>query len=480
MHIITALATFVSFLYNVSTITGQCLSTMHLDAMSGITRTLTSPKYPSEYSPDSNCNWVINAPSNQDRVLLTFHDVLLESSCDYDGLVIKDGDEYSDVISEICGSYNPGVITSRGRSIHIQLYSDGSVQDRGFSLSYTSFPVGSNCPDGWVQRNNNCYILNTNSTYRDDAHKHCAYNASNLASITSSEENDFLSVSFTGLSAWIGLQYNSDYRNYSWVDRNAFHYTNWQAGHPVDTMECTKLDVFNGFWATESCQIDRPYICKKNVAGTTVVYKISYPGTENGGDGFNFWEIPGIIIAVIVFGSVGYVLLRSFCRAFCEFCDDCCDCVRDGCRHCSDCCCEVLGCVLSCAICKRVSNTSTRTRHQQQDIEIEIGEVVSNSHRTRSVSLIEIDVAAQDSRRHSWSTASDNSTIISSQPRLQPSAPPLLYDPSAPPPSYGNLTFRGFHDTVRPIDVPLSLDQPAGPPPEYPPPSYDDVTTSTA
>ncbi|XP_077982224.1 uncharacterized protein LOC144437204 isoform X2 [Glandiceps talaboti] len=470
MHIITALATFVSFLYNVSTITGQCLSTMHLDAMSGITRTLTSPKYPSEYSPDSNCNWVINAPSNQDRVLLTFHDVLLESSCDYDGLVIKDGDEYSDVISEICGSYNPGVITSRGRSIHIQLYSDGSVQDRGFSLSYTSFPVGSNCPDGWVQRNNNCYILNTNSTYRDDAHKHCAYNASNLASITSSEENDFLSVSFTGLSAWIGLQYNSDYRNYSWVDRNAFHYTNWQAGHPVDTMECTKLDVFNGFWATESCQIDRPYICKKNVAGTTVVYKISYPGTENGGDGLDFWQIVGYLIAVAFFGTMGYGFLRNFVRANCE---GRCVSVREGCRHFCDCCGGLTSSVSSCTLCTRVLNTSQQTGQPQ----VQTAEVVSNGHHSQSISIISIDNDVGDIRRNSWSTASDNSTIVSSQPHPQPSAPPV-YDPSAPPPSYEDLTFGGA--ATGPTDVSLSLDQPTEPPPEYPPPSYNDVTTSTA
>ena len=68
----------------------------------------------------------------------------------YDYLEIRDGDtENSTVIGRYCGdsSLTPDTITSSYNYLFINFVTDGSVQNRGFVLNYTTIQVKTNSFD---------------------------------------------------------------------------------------------------------------------------------------------------------------------------------------------------------------------------------------------------------------------------------------------------------------------------------------------
>nr|XP_006821467.1 PREDICTED: uncharacterized protein LOC102806561 [Saccoglossus kowalevskii] len=73
----------------------------------------------------------------------------------------------------------------------------------------------------------------------------------------------------------------------------------------------------------QPCGTSYAALCKKDIGGTTIVY---HSVGKDGGTGFEFWEIPGIIIAVIVIGTIAYTMLRHFCKCLAETCESVCDC----------------------------------------------------------------------------------------------------------------------------------------------------------
>ncbi|XP_070574235.1 uncharacterized protein [Ptychodera flava] len=459
------LAIVFSLVFNVRVflVAGQCpQENVYLQAVPYETRYLTSPNYPNEYPSDVSCRWVINVDTSSPwayRIVLNILDVGLEGACSYDGIKITDGDsETSRTILEICDSVNPGSVTSTGSSIFIRFYSDTSVQDRGFRISYTAFEVGSSCPPTWLKRDEYCYKVKTNITERDIAQKRCGYDASNLVSIHSYEENYFISESFlkSAGNAWVGVLYHSTYQNYSWVDRSKYAFTNWQIDNPKSSDICTAIDLNTKLWFSSSCYEQRAYVCKKNIQGTTIVHEIP-PSSIDSSSGFNFWEIPGIIIAVIVFGSIGYGFLRHCCQAAGECCDGICDCFR-GCGECI------------CAVFCTTQRQSRAPRSRASTAEAPRTEIAE-------VGMTQITIDGIDDRLSIASSIS--STVVTGQPELTPSAPPM-YNPTAPPPSYEDLTFDthpGGQSQNASLDI---VDGQSDEPPAYPPPTYDDVAADSS
>ncbi|XP_060073469.1 uncharacterized protein LOC132553255 [Ylistrum balloti] len=98
---------------------------------------ITSPNYPSEYSPYSSCVYWIKAPSEHARVRLYINDVSLEDSgCLFDYVKIYDGrDSHSPSLLDICGDsdYKASVTTS-GNQAFVTFVSDGYLEDRGFEI----------------------------------------------------------------------------------------------------------------------------------------------------------------------------------------------------------------------------------------------------------------------------------------------------------------------------------------------------------
>ena len=63
----------------------------------------------------------------------------------------------------------------------------------------------------------------------DDARSECQNDGADLASVTSSEENSFVTT-FTHSPAWLGGYLDGS--EWKWTDGSTFDYTNWDVGEP--------------------------------------------------------------------------------------------------------------------------------------------------------------------------------------------------------------------------------------------------------
>ncbi|KAJ7371382.1 Bone morphogenetic protein 1 [Desmophyllum pertusum] len=103
---------------------------------------LTSPSYPYNYPPYSNCLWSLQRPSSVYAVRLTFNFFSLESktSCTDDYVEIRDGDLHSTskLIGKFCGSRLPPRIVSNYKYIFIKFVSDSDYYPvmRKFSATF--------------------------------------------------------------------------------------------------------------------------------------------------------------------------------------------------------------------------------------------------------------------------------------------------------------------------------------------------------
>jgi len=95
---------------------------------------IKSENYPNNYPNNFTKTYKINA---DDTFLITFLDFYLEpdSSCDYDYLIIKDGDG-SVLLPKTCGSTKPDPIKSNTNTAEITFSADHSFTFKGFSIKW--------------------------------------------------------------------------------------------------------------------------------------------------------------------------------------------------------------------------------------------------------------------------------------------------------------------------------------------------------
>ncbi|XP_067020155.1 dorsal-ventral patterning protein tolloid-like isoform X2 [Acropora muricata] len=106
--------------------------------------TLGSPGYPSNYPNNINCVYQVLIPLNEGLVV-SFNYFSLEnhSQCGYDYLQITDGN--SNVIGIYCGKQTGKSVRVVGTVAVLEFHTDGSVQGRGFELSFSFFPQSPAC-----------------------------------------------------------------------------------------------------------------------------------------------------------------------------------------------------------------------------------------------------------------------------------------------------------------------------------------------
>ena len=114
-----------------------------------ISKSLTSPNYPSNYPPSANCLiWSLKRPSTSYAVRLIFNSFYFESSsnCNYDYVEIRDGDTFSTstFIGKFCGARIPPVVVSRYTYIFVKFISDSDYYpwQRNFSASFKAILTG--------------------------------------------------------------------------------------------------------------------------------------------------------------------------------------------------------------------------------------------------------------------------------------------------------------------------------------------------
>ncbi|XP_015775877.1 PREDICTED: CUB and peptidase domain-containing protein 1-like [Acropora digitifera] len=106
--------------------------------------TLGSPGYPSNYPNNINCVYQVLIPLHEGLVV-SFNYFSLEkhSHCGYDYLQITDGS--SNTIGIYCGNQTGKSVRVVGTVAVLEFHTDGSVQGRGFELSFSFFPQPPGC-----------------------------------------------------------------------------------------------------------------------------------------------------------------------------------------------------------------------------------------------------------------------------------------------------------------------------------------------
>ena len=112
------------------------------------------------------------------------------------------------------------------------------------------------------------FYLETGTIFRSTANTRCKnLHGTELASITSSNENNEITNGLGTANAWIGLY--SDGNNLLWEDGESYSYSNWDGNEPSPSfldfynLDCTTIESSTGVWNTKFCSSQRSfgYIC---------------------------------------------------------------------------------------------------------------------------------------------------------------------------------------------------------------------------
>ncbi|XP_015761322.1 PREDICTED: macrophage mannose receptor 1-like [Acropora digitifera] len=128
------------------------------------------------------------------------------------------------------------------------------------------------CPSGWIKFDQHCYLFR--DTYRDhmtwtSARYMCLKQGANLLSITSKQEQDFISHHFTDNrhgTVWLGLNDRNIEAGYIWSDGSPVTFLNWAPLEPNDVNNvenCAEMYLANTRWNDVKCTTLIGYICKQ-------------------------------------------------------------------------------------------------------------------------------------------------------------------------------------------------------------------------
>ncbi|GCB64281.1 hypothetical protein scyTo_0009788, partial [Scyliorhinus torazame] len=128
------------------------------------------PGWPNNYETHLDCSWVIWAPQATVELNILALDIEPDMLCNYDKLVIRDGDNnLSPILATLCGRELPGPLRSSGDAMFIRFTSDEADNGGGFRASYYK-----TC-GGWLRADRgvipspnypNAYAPNLNCTWR--------------------------------------------------------------------------------------------------------------------------------------------------------------------------------------------------------------------------------------------------------------------------------------------------------------------------
>ncbi|KAF0313070.1 Lectin BRA-3 [Amphibalanus amphitrite] len=121
----------------------------------------------------------------------------------------------------------------------------------------------------WREYDGNCYWFSTFRTSWVEARKACQteYPGADLAAIHHLEENSFISETFSGKDAWIGLNDRDHEDQFSWCNGDPVDFLYWARGQPDDLwfdQDCAHIDYDSstGQWDDEDCDDEKHFVCK--------------------------------------------------------------------------------------------------------------------------------------------------------------------------------------------------------------------------
>ena len=119
------------------------------------------------------------------------------------------------------------------------------------------------CESGWSEFENACYRFFSSSLSWGSAMSSCLSYDSQLTSILTSAEQNFIESIITSSyeKTWIGGKMGTF--EYEWEDGSEFAYTNWYSGEP-DYEGCIYMyPSYSYEWYDYSCTDANYYVCKK-------------------------------------------------------------------------------------------------------------------------------------------------------------------------------------------------------------------------
>ncbi|XP_071096686.1 perlucin-like [Haliotis cracherodii] len=129
---------------------------------------------------------------------------------------------------------------------------------------------GARCPLGFVRHKRSCYWFSTTTGSFSAARTMCRYLRSDLAKVTSKDEDDFLRhfalVRGKATGYFLGASDVRQTGRWSWNgEEQQMTYTNWAPGEPNQHLaeHCLVLwKHFNFQWADYSCHLELNYVCE--------------------------------------------------------------------------------------------------------------------------------------------------------------------------------------------------------------------------
>ena len=120
------------------------------------------------------------------------------------------------------------------------------------------------CRQGWIYSNSQCYKPLHGTHNWNEAKTQCRNYGGHLASVQSSQENDFIYKLMGGVATWIGGEKHST-QTWKWNDGVKWRYTNWYAREPSGDGNCLEMfGGWNGKWNDKPCHYKIHAICKRS------------------------------------------------------------------------------------------------------------------------------------------------------------------------------------------------------------------------
>ncbi|NXK88595.1 MRC1 protein, partial [Formicarius rufipectus] len=151
------------------------------------------------------------------------------------------------------------------------------------------------CLDGWSPYAGHCYSIQREPKTWKDALTSCKNQGGDLASVHNIAEYSFL-VSQLGYEPteelWLGLNDLKAHFSFEWSDGTPVTFTKWQRHQPTylsDLEDCVVMKGQDGYWATDVCDKQHGYICKKKPASQSSEEEtIEDPGCQKGWKKYGF------------------------------------------------------------------------------------------------------------------------------------------------------------------------------------------------
>ncbi|XP_051549935.1 neurocan core protein-like [Myxocyprinus asiaticus] len=123
------------------------------------------------------------------------------------------------------------------------------------------------CEHSWRKFHGHCYRYFTRRHIWEDAEKDCREHSGHLASIHSTQEQDFIN-GMSHENTWIGLNDRMVEDDFQWTDNMDLQYENWRENQPDNFFaggeDCVVMIAHeNSKWNDVPCNYNLPYICKK-------------------------------------------------------------------------------------------------------------------------------------------------------------------------------------------------------------------------